>query len=137
MAVGVAPADAPDEAGLVAYEGGETDRSLIDDVEALIGDGKAYLEAELAFQGARAAVLAEGAKAIATFGALAAGLAMLALVGLTVGLILALTPLITAWGATAVVVGLLLVGVWLAVRAARKRWQRMMAAAGPAAEPPR
>ena len=53
---------------------------------------------------------------------LAAGAANLALIGLMVGMILALTPLITAWGATALVVGVLLVaGVVLAL-AAKKRF---------------
>ena len=129
MAPGVASAGLPDEAAPAGYEGEEPDRSLIEDVEALIEDGETYLQAELAFQKTRASYVAQGAKAIAGLGALAAGLAVLALFGLTVGLILALTPLITAWGATAVVVGALLLGAWLCVRAALGRWRRITAAA--------
>jgi uncharacterized membrane protein YqjE len=128
MTLGVEPQDPPEEAGDAVYEGDEPDRSLVEDVEALIGDGRLYLEAELAFQKSRLAVLAAGAKSIAAMGALAAGFAVLALIGLTVGLIIALTPLITAWGATAVVVGVLLLGAFLAVRSAGKTWRRMMAA---------
>ena len=41
---------------------------------------------------------------------------------LTVGLIIALTPYLTAWGASALVVALLLLFAWLAVRGAGKRW---------------
>lgn len=129
------PAGLPDEAEATAYEDGEPERSLLEDVEALIEDGKTYLEAELAFQKSRAAYVAQGAKGIAAFGALAAGLAVLALIGLTVGLILALTPLITAWGATAVVVGALLIGAGLCVRAALTRWRRIARITGAGATP--
>lgn len=129
MTLGVEPAGLPEEAGPAADEGDEPDRSLLEDVEALIEDGKTYLEAELVFQKARAAFVAQGAKGIAGLGALALGLALLALIGLTVGLILALTPLITAWGATAVVVGALLLGAYLCVRTAMTRWRTISAAA--------
>ena len=129
MTLGAEPAALPEDTGPAGYEGEEPDRSLLEDVEALIEDGKTYLEAELAFQKTRAAFVAQGAKGIAGFGALAAGLAVLALIDLTVGLILALTPLITAWGATAVVVGALLIGAWLCVRSALKRWRAISAAA--------
>ena len=128
MAGGADPAGLPDASGSPDYEDDEPERSLVDDVEALIEDGKTYLEAELAYQKTRAAFLAEGAKGVALLGALGIAFVLLALIGLTVGLILALTPLITAWGATAVVVGLLLLGALLAVRTAAKRWSRMMAA---------
>ena len=129
MTLGAEPAALSEDTGPAGYEGEEPDRSLLEDVEALIEDGKTYLEAELAFQKTRAAFVAQGAKGIAGLGALAAGLAVLALIGLTVGLILALTPLITAWGATAVVVGALLIGAWLCVRSGLKRWRGISAAA--------
>ena len=65
---------------------------------------------------------------IALFGALALVLAFFSLVALTVGLVIALTPLLTAFGATAAVFGgLLLLGAvcaWLAAT----RWRRMVAA---------
>ncbi|MEO7551752.1 MAG: phage holin family protein [Croceibacterium sp.] len=94
----------------------------------MIDDGKTYLEAELAFQKSRAALVADGAKSAAVLGALAAVCAVLALVALAIGLLLALTPLITAWGATAVVVGGLLLAAFFAVRVAGKRWRNMMSA---------
>ena len=104
------------------------ERSLREDVEALIDDGKTYLEAELNFQKTRAAFVAERAKGAFIFGAIAALFGFLALIGLTVGLIIALTPMLTAWGASALVVALLLVAAFLAVKAASRRWNRPMAA---------
>ena len=100
------------------------ERSLIEDVSALIDDSKTYLHAELNFQKTRASFAADRAKRAAIFGVAAATFGWLALVGLTVGLIIALTPLIGAWGATAVVVGVLVVGAailgWLALGRARE-----------------
>ena len=103
-------------------------RSLREDVEALIEDGKTYLETELVYQKTRAAFVADRAKGALIFGAAAALLAFLALIGLTVGLIIALTPLLTAWGASALVVALLLLAAWMAVRIAGSRWARLMQA---------
>lgn len=103
-------------------------RSLRDDVEALIDDGKTYLEAEVVYQKTRAAFVADRAKGALIFGAVAALLGFLALIGLTVGLIIALIPLLTAWGASALVVMLLLLGALLAMRAASSRWNRLMGA---------
>lgn len=114
-----APLDGTDE---------DHDRSLLDDVHALIEDGKTYLEAELTFQKTRAAFAADRVRVAVVFGAVAVMLGSLALIGLTVGLIIALAPLLTAWGASALVVALLLLGAFLAARAAAKRWNHLMAA---------
>jgi Flp pilus assembly protein TadB len=112
-----------------AAAGAEQDlRSLREDVEALIEDGKTYLETELVYQKTRAAFVAEGAKGTLMFGAVAILLAFLALVGLILGLILALTPLLTAWGASALVVGLLVIAALIAGRSAARRWSRLMQA---------
>jgi hypothetical protein len=107
---------------------GEPERSLRDDVEALIDDGKTYLEAELAYQKTRAAFVADRAKGAIIFGAVAALFGFLALIGLTVGLIIALSPLLTPWGASGLVVALLVIGALIAARAAGRRWTRLMAA---------
>jgi hypothetical protein len=104
------------------------ERSLLDDVRAFIDDGKTYLEAELGFQKTRAAFVADRAKSAMVFGVIAALLAFLALVGLTVGSIIALTPLLTAWGASAVVVAILLLAAALAARAAGRKWSSLMRA---------
>jgi hypothetical protein len=103
-------------------------RSLLDDVRALIDDGKTYIEAELGFQKTRAAFVADRARSTVVFGAIAALLAFLALVGLTVGAIIALTPLLTAWGASILVVAVLLVAAALAARAAGRKWSSLMRA---------
>lgn len=103
-------------------------RSLRDDVEALIEDGKTYLETELVYQKTRAAFVADRAKGAVVYGAIAAALAVLALIGLTVGLIIALAPLLTAWGSSALVVGVLLIGAVIFVRMASKRWSSLMGA---------
>jgi hypothetical protein len=122
------PAEPPPQGGLPPYndEEAEDTRSLLADVEALIDDGKTYLQSELTFQKTRAAFVADRAKGAVVLGAAAALLAFLALIGLTVGLIIALTPWLTAWGASALVVALLLLGAFLAARAAGKRWSHLM-----------
>ena len=118
--------DAPLAEGHGVLEGEE--RSLLDEMRALIDDGRTYLEAELGFQKTRAAFVADRARSTIVFGAVAALLGFLALVGLTVGSIIALTPLLTAWGASAVVVAVLLLAAALAVRAAGRRWSSLMRA---------
>lgn len=111
-----------------ADDGEEASRSLAADVEALIEDGKTYLEAELVYQKTRAAFVADRAKGAFIYGAVAAMFGFLALIGLTVGLIIALTPLLTAWGASALVVLLLLGAAFVAMKQASARWSRLMAA---------
>jgi len=92
--------------------------SLSEDIAALIEDGKTYAEAEIAFQKTRLSFTADRAKWGTLYILIALSVLHLALVAIVVGGILALTPLITAWGATAVVVGLLvLVGVIFGVKA--------------------
>ncbi|GAA4037786.1 phage holin family protein [Parerythrobacter jejuensis] len=85
--------------------------SLADDVSALIEDGKTYVDAEIAFQKSRAGFAGKKTKGgvIAVLGAFA--FLHLALIGLVVGLIIALEPYLTAFGAVATVVGVLLLGV--------------------------
>lgn len=112
-----------------ATEGAEQDlRSLREDVEALIEDGKTYLETELIYQKTRAAFVADRAKGTLLFGAVAILLAFLALIGLILGLILALTPVLTAWGASGLVVGLLVIAALITGRTAARRWNRLMQA---------
>jgi len=103
-------------------------RSLLEDVRALIDDGKTYLEAELGFQKTRAAFVADRTKSAVAFGAAALLFVFLALIGLTVGAVIALTPLLTAWGATAAVVGTLLFATLLAALAVRRSVKSLMGA---------
>lgn len=126
----------PTESEEPLLDSGHGERSLIEDVEALIEDGRTYLEAEIAYQKTRAAFVADRAKAALIFGAVAVLLGFLALIGLTVGLIIALIPVLTAWGASALVVALLLIAAALAASAAGKRWNRLMTAIDDKPEPP-
>lgn len=103
-----------------------SDESLSEDIVALIDDGKTYVEAEIAFQKTRLAFAADRGKSGMLFGICAFAVLHLALVALVVGAIFALTPLITALGATALVVGILLVtGAVLAVKA-KNRFARLI-----------
>ena len=116
-----------DEAGDDAAEEAEL-RSLLEDVQDLIDDGRTYLEAELAFQKTRVAFIADRAKAAAFFGAVAAAFGFVALIALTVGLIIALRPWLTAWGAAGVVVLMLAILALLSARSASRRWNALIAA---------
>ncbi len=100
--------------------------SLGDDLRQLIDDGRTLAEAELAWQKSRASFAGKQAGGIAALGALGAVLAVFALVALTVGLLLALTPLLTAWGATAAVAGGLLLAGLICGTLAVMRARRMM-----------
>ena len=106
-------------------------RSLLDDLTALIEDGRTYFEAERAFQQTRAAFAFDRLKRMAMLGSAAVLVAFVALIGLVVGLIIALTPHLTAWGATALVVGVLLLAALLCVRAAMKRLRELKASFAP------
>ena len=109
-------------------------RSLMDDVEVLIEDGKTYLEAELSFQKTRARFAGDRAKGVALYGLLGLMFAWMALIGLTIGLIFALTPSLGAWGATGVVVAIWLVIAGVAFRAAAGRWRALVASFEPTDE---
>ena len=97
------------------------DTLLSEDIAALVASGRTYAEAELAFQKTRAALAGSNAgKAVAAL-VLALVLVNIALTALAIGAVLALQPLITIWGAIAVVVGALLLGAGLLARSARAR----------------
>jgi hypothetical protein len=103
------------------------DRSLIDDVEVLIEDGKTYLEAELGFQKTRALFAGDRAKGVALYALLGLMFAWMALIGLTIGAIFALTPSLGGWGATGVVVVAWLAIAGVALRMAAGRWRELLA----------
>lgn len=104
------------------------ERSLIDDVRQLLDDGRTLAEAELAYQKSRAAVAGDGVKGAAAYGGLAIALVLFALVALTVGLVIALTPLLTALGASAAVTLGLLIAAGLCALTAKRRWAAMTTA---------
>lgn len=102
------PLDLPDHddgADEVETSGGP---SLVDEITTLFEDGKTYAEAEIAFQKSRAAFAADRIKGAVVFAVGAVILIHIALIALAVGLVFALIPLVGAWGATAIVAGLLL-----------------------------
>lgn len=117
----VAQADRPDDD--VAAE----DRSLIEDVEVLIDDGKTYLEAEFNYQKTRALYAGDRFKGVAFYGLVGFVFGWMALIGLTIGLIFALTPTLGGWGATGVVVLAWLVLAIVALRVAAGRWRDLVA----------
>lgn len=83
---------------------------LADEIAAFVDDGKTYAQAELAFQRSRLAFTADRGKSAALLGLFALGFVHLALIALVVGALFALTPYVTAWGATGIVTGVLLAG---------------------------
>lgn len=101
-------------------------RSLLEDIEMLVDDGKTYLEAEVHYQKSRALFVVDEIHSVAIFGAIAGAFGFIALIGLTVGLILALAPWLTTWGSSALVVGVELVVAIILARLAAVRWKRIM-----------
>lgn len=104
--------------------------SLLDDVGALVEDGKTYAEAELAYQKSRLIFAVGHARTAAILGGLAIVLAVLAIVALVVGALIALIPPLGPWGATGVVFGVLAVGAAILIAVARAQWNSGMQAFG-------
>jgi hypothetical protein len=111
------PALTPDADG--AGEDSPGFATLRDDITALVEDARTYAEAEIAFQTTRAGIAGKrGARALVLL-VLALVLLHIALIALAVGAVIALAPLVTIWGAIAIVVGVLLAGVVALVIGAR------------------
>lgn len=89
--------------------------SLVDDLSSLIEDGQTYLAAEIAFQKTRLSFASAQGKAGAVFLLGALAFLHLALIALVVGLVFALAPILTPFGATAAVtLGLLVLAALFA-----------------------
>lgn len=112
------PSDLPPEEAEAARE-----RSLVDDLRLLADDAKAYARAEYAYQKSRGFHAGQELKRAVIFGALAVACVIVALMALTLGTVLALAPILGAWGATGVVVLVLLViaGIFALVASSRLR----------------
>lgn len=96
------------------------DRSLAGDILDLIEDGKTYAEAELQFQKSRLAFVADTGRKGAVLAISALLLLHLAVVTLAIGAVIALSPTLSPWGATALVVGILiLIAIILGIGARR------------------
>jgi hypothetical protein len=92
----------------------------------MIGDARGWAEAELVWQKARALFAGKQIGVIALLGLLALALVFFALMALVLGLVLALTPLLGAWGAMAAATGGLLLAAALAGLLAALRAKRMV-----------
>lgn len=108
--------------------GSDPGPSLADEVFDLVDDGKTYIEAELRYQRTRLAFAADRSKSGIIFILAALAFVHLALIALVVGLVIALEPLVTIWGALAIVVGLLMLGAILLVLSAKGKFEKVVAA---------
>jgi hypothetical protein len=106
------------------------ERSLNDDLHRLAHDARAYAAAELSFQKSRVSYAAAASKSIVVYAIAALVLVFFAVMALVVGLIIALAPLITAWGSTAVVTLLLLGSAAFLLLRVKSRVQVMMTVFG-------
>ena len=103
------------------------DDSITGEIAALIDDGRTYAQAEIAFQKIRAKLAGRRiAVAIACI-VIAIVLLHIAFLALAVGLVMALEPLVTIWGAIAIVVGALLLLVLMLGLKAKSSGQKLAA----------
>ena len=84
------------------------EESLIEEIGALIDDGRTYVEAEIAFQKTRGKLAGRNVGKAIAFALVALITLHIAVLALAVGLVIALEPIVTIWGAIAIVVGMLL-----------------------------
>jgi small-conductance mechanosensitive channel len=115
------PSDRETEDAAQASPAPSREESLVEEIGALIDDAQLYATAELAFQRTRAKLAGKNVGAALLFIVVAVILLHIALIAMAVGMVLALEPLMTIWGAIAIVVGLMLVGVVVLVSLAASR----------------
>lgn len=87
------------------------DDSIVEELGTLVDDARLYATAEIAFQKTRAKLVGKNVGVAAGAVVLAIILLHIALIALAVGFVIALEPLVTIWGAIAIVVGVMLLGV--------------------------
>jgi len=105
-------------------------RSLNRDLRQLAQDAREYAQAELKFQKTRAAYTASASKSIAIYAIVALVLVFFAFMAFVVGLVIALGPWLTPWGAmAAVTIALLAIAVLLLLKA-KKRLGVLMSVLG-------
>ena len=117
--------DEPDIVSPVAAEDDDAG-SLVDRVKDLADDTRTAIEAELAWQGARARYAARTASGIAVWGGLALACVTIALLAVAFGAILTLAPRIGPGSATVVVSGVLLIAALVAALLARRGGRRLL-----------
>ncbi|WP_066556439.1 phage holin family protein [Croceicoccus bisphenolivorans] len=101
------------------------DRSLAEDIKALVSDGRLLAEAEIDFHRKRAIFGAKEGQKIAASFAIAGVLAFFALMALVVGLVLALGQIIGYWGSTVVVTAALVILALVFVSKGKARLARL------------
>ena len=104
-----------------------SERSLVSDLRDLVDHGRDFVESEIELQKARAAYVASGAPTIAILAVAAGLLVFFAFVALTVGLVIALAPLMSGLGAAAAVFAAFLIVAFLLAKLAAGRWRKMTA----------
>ena len=119
MGNGVAPLESDE---------GADERSLIDDVRTLLEDGSIAIEAELNYQKSRIAYCGRAGRSMAIFIVAALFFALFTLVALTVGVLLALVPTVSAWGAAAIVTGAFLLAMLFCVWRVWRAWRKIRSA---------
>jgi putative Mn2+ efflux pump MntP len=102
------------------------ERALGDDLHALLESGLALAKAEVDLQQARAGYAVGKIRSIAILGVAAFVLVCFALIALTVGLVIALTPLLGALCATFAVFGGLVLVAFACALVAKSLWTRMI-----------
>lgn len=124
---GLIDGGAPDPASDIEAsqpDDGEIEETLVEEASAIIDDARNYAEAEIAFQKTRAKLAGRLVGASAGLVIVALILLHIALLALAVGLVIALEPIVTIWGAIAIVVGgmLLITALlgWMAMKRAQK-----------------
>ncbi len=99
--------------------------TLVEELRALVSEAQAMARTEIAYQTARLSLGGKLVGRVAGLGALALALVFFALMALVVGSLLALIPLLGAWGAVAVVVAALLLATFAALLGMRAGWRRL------------
>ena len=97
------------------------DETLVEELGALIDNGRNYAQAEISFQKTRAMLMAKLVSQWLGLVIVALIMVHIASLALAIGLVIALAPLVTIWGAIAIVLGLLLLNAFLFGRKAYKR----------------
>jgi hypothetical protein len=101
------------------------ERSFENDLRDLARHARDYATAEFAFQRTRVTYAGKASLAIAVFFVVAIVLLLFTVMALVFGAILALTPLVTAWGATGLVCLFLLAAAAICFVTALNRWRTM------------
>ena len=113
-------------------DGAEDDTgSLVEQVKELAEDARTAVEAEIAWQSARAGYVGGSVAGIAAWAGFALVSAFIAVLALAFGAILALTPIFGAAFATLIVTGVLLLAALIAALVVRRRVRALRTAAFP------